>query len=142
MSEQAAEFNVWARPREGSLAPAVQWTREKWKLPLADAMHQVRLCMETGWVLIHRRCGWLDVPGLVTSLPDFVVPGSAAVTLFEDSVTPSRCDRYCALHALHYVAGIRPPEQTCPVCAGRYIDSVRDGMALRLVRREGEDGDA
>ncbi|PTL77573.1 hypothetical protein [Vitiosangium sp. GDMCC 1.1324] len=76
MSEQPTEFNVWARPKDGSLARAVQWTREKWKLSLADAMSRVLHSRETGWVLIHERCGWLDVPGLVKSLPDFVEPGT------------------------------------------------------------------
>ncbi len=139
MSEQPTEFNVWARLKEGALAAAVQWTREQWKLPLAEAMSRVLPCArETGWVLLHQRCGWLDVPGLVESLPDFVVPGSASVTVFKDATTPSGCNRYCARHALHYYQGKRSPEEPCPVCKGWYIHTVRDGRAIRYVRGDEE----
>ncbi|MCY1082848.1 hypothetical protein [Archangium lansingense] len=142
MSEQPTEFNVWARPKEGSLARAVQWTREKWKLSLAEAMSRVNDSKKTGWVLLHERCGWLDVPALVKSLPDFVEPGSAAVTEYELGYSPAGCNAYCATHGLHFLRGSRAPDAPCPVCAGWYIDTVQNGMAYRLTRHDGDGGDA
>lgn len=112
--DDPASFDIYARIEKSAIRKYAEHYAQERGISLLQAYQSMSPGIKIGkLVQIFVGRGWTELPGLLASLPEFVVQDTAAIS---DDVSDPNCGgAYCEVHRLyHHHLG-------CPVCAGTYL---------------------